>query len=221
MAPHKYPCTECNQAFHVKNLLHKHLKNIHNIGDFKYFCDVCQKGFFNKRTHEKHLKTHVKKETERPCANCELTFKKWSDLVRHRREAHRQIHQGTLICDLCSKVFNWKKSLRFHMKVHQNEITVFQCTYKNCSKFYTTKSNLKCHIRSKHEGCHYYCTLCPSKFTTNQRLQEHVLRHTNMEFVGTKATPLSLLVGLKVEEIINNCYEIPKIDVPTESEISE
>lgn len=219
----KFSCSECAKTYFRKNQLNKHLKSVHAIGDFKYFCIDCAKGFFNRQAHSKHLKSHLKKEDLRQCENCELSFKNWSDLVRHRREAHKIVQIGRFYCDLCPRVFNWKKSLRFHMKSHlKQEVEFFHCPHQNCSKFYSTKSNLTAHIRSKHEGMTYLCSICNINISTKQRFKQHMDRHVDPN-TEIKESCLSLLVGLKMEEITNGCVNFgPKMaEVPTESELSE
>lgn len=222
-----YSCTECNTTFRRKNLLSKHLKIMHNIGEFKYTCKKCEKGFFFLPAYTKHTRTHNKKLKPRECDNCPLTFTKWSDLVRHRREEHKMVLIGEFFCDNCPRSFKWKKSLRFHMKVHlKHETDVFQCPHENCTKFYTTMSNLKAHIRSKHEGQRFLCTICNLNFSTKQRFEQHINRHFDPK-TDIKESCLSLLVGLnvrmeKVEE--TDCFKMQapvNIDVPTESEISD
>lgn len=226
-----FPCTECDCHFRRRFKLKTHLMTVHKIGDFKYICAKCESGFFNRPSYLKHIATHEEK-LRRPCDNCELTFLKWSDLVKHKREAHKVVQTGRFYCDLCTRVFTWKKSLRAHMKVHEKVRSgVFPCYYENCSKFYTTKSNLKAHIRSKHEGKTFKCPVCSYELTTKQRYNQHLNAHLDLKH-DAKDLSLSLLTGAKenfVEEVavdsnIPYLFPVPppsKIEVPTESEVSD
>lgn len=173
-----YTCFSCNMSFHRKYLLNKHLKLSHNIGEFKFECNQCTKGFFHLPAFKKHLVTHIKKSELRQCPNCDLNFTKWSDLVKHRREEHKTVIASNFYCDNCPRSFGWKKSLRFHMKVHQkHEKSSFSCTHENCTSVYTTQSNLNAHIRSRHEGKKFVCEICSMEFCTKSRYTFHVNRH--------------------------------------------
>lgn len=222
-----FPCTECDSHFRRKMKLKRHMIEAHKIGEYKYTCGKCEQGFFDRPSFSKHAATHKQKE-ERPCDNCEQTFLRWSDLVKHRREVHKVKQIGRFYCDLCPRMFTWKKSLREHMKIHEkNRTSFFECTYVNCPKYYTTKSNLKAHIRSKHEGKKFKCSFCNLELSTKQRYEQHLKAHISPK-KEVKDSCLALLLGLQMQHIVNVKDETKlaiappmKIDVPTESEFSD
>jgi hypothetical protein len=108
------------------------------------------------------------------------------------------------------------------MKTHEkNRTDLFSCPYEFCTKSYTTKSNLKVHIRVKHEGKTFKCQVCGYELTTKQRYKQHLNMHLSGEFQG-----LSNLTGVEVA-VENDDFSLPviapplKIEVPTESEVSD
>lgn len=225
--PYFFPCTECDSHFRRKNKLRDHLIIVHHLGNYKYVCVKCELGFSNRPTFSQHLRTHKDKEM-RPCDNCELSFLKWSDLVKHRREAHKVVQTGRFSCDNCPKIFFWKKSLKVHMKIHEKKRTKsYKCHYSNCSKQYTTKSNLKVHIRSKHEGKKFKCSFCALELSTKQRFDQHCKAHLDCT-KDVKDSNLSLLTGLKMqkacrEDTIGEIIVSPpaNLEAHTESEFSD
>lgn len=191
-----YECKEndCKMKFHRKFQLKKHLKESHDIGSFTYACNECEQGFFNQVTYFRHLTTH--KVKERVCEDCSEIFTKWTLFVKHRREAHKKLLQYQ--CDLCSKFFLWKTSIRTHMKLHlATGETLYQCHYENCPKFYNAMKNLTAHIRSKHEGKKFTCPVCKLKMSTKQKLDLHIKGHEgNSKFI--KKPISTILTGIKI-----------------------
>jgi len=51
------------------------------------------------------------------------------------------------------------------------------CTYDNCNKTYSSKSNLKNHIKINHLGEKFFCDICSVGFSSKQKLILHIPQH--------------------------------------------
>ncbi|CAH0721529.1 unnamed protein product, partial [Brenthis ino] len=82
----------------------------------------------------------------------------------------------------CTAVFNRPYRLAQHRLVHVN-IKPFQCSHKNCTKEYTSKSHLDRHINSAHKETEidilHCCPKCMKKYVNRQNLKRHMkVSHT-------------------------------------------
>lgn len=214
-------CSQCDERFRRKLQLKKHVILKHS-GDYPLKCEHCDKGFLNTFSYSRHLTTH-KTVKDRTCPDCNKTFVKWSLLVEHRRQVHMNVPRFT--CDVCSKTFFRKPNIKEHMRLHLSHEKVFQCHYKNCSKFYNQKRNLNSHIRSKHEGKRWFCAICNQRKSTKQKLEQHMLAHldpVNSKRLNKKQThkssTIAQLIGVKLpQEVQEKLLNDEAGEVVTES----
>ncbi|RLU21732.1 hypothetical protein DMN91_006108 [Ooceraea biroi] len=107
-----------------------------------------------------------------PVPECSEVFNKWLLLCAHKKVKHVTEHK----CTSCDKVFLNKTNLRTHSKIHSENRTVIPCPYDGCQRTYYFKSNLECHVRVKHLGEKFVCDMCSFRFSSKQKLIEHI-RH--------------------------------------------
>lgn len=167
-------CTICEKKFARKYQLNDHLAE--HTGEYRFKCEICQKGFAHFHKYNRHKAIHNKKK----CDKCEKQFENWTDLVAHKRIEHQRTE---FKCEICDKNFCTKISLKVHSGVHnsKDESEVHQCEFENCPKFYFHKKNLDSHIRSKHKGMKFPCTIdgCETNLSTKQKLDQHLKWHEN------------------------------------------
>ena len=118
---------------------------------------------------EKEEESSVEKETyAHQCDQCEVSFKKPSDLVRHIRTHTGEKPYG---CEKCDKRFAVKSTLRTHMKVHTGGKSLV-CHV--CQSLFASRTSLKVHMRLHTGSLPYKCPNCDQRFRTPAHRKTHV-----------------------------------------------
>lgn len=163
----KFVCDICNEEFRRKTKLRQHM--FVHTGNYKYTCDKCGKGFLLLNSFRRHELSH----RSRKCELCDATFDKWSSLLAHKRNEH-----ATTQCSICNKEFHSNRCLKNHRMIHLNpdDRHIFACLFENCTKFFTRKTNMLAHYKSKHEHRKFVCTFeeCKLELSTKQKLDHHI-----------------------------------------------
>ncbi|OTB07994.1 hypothetical protein M426DRAFT_217611 [Hypoxylon sp. CI-4A] len=206
----------CNQSFRKHQTLQRHIRSDHlQLSAFP--CDykdgvsgeVCGLGFDNAGA----LRRHQEKE------HGEIRF--WCDECSNQQDGsdgsqpkrvgfttmallQAHIKQSHINCMFCGLRCNGRQDLDQHMESeHSNpksleERKTVACTWPNCTKTFTKKSNLNVHIRSFHEGHRFVCGSvdlggtedlaawslqegCGESFVTKANLENHV-RYVHLKY---------------------------------------
>jgi len=167
LTSHDRQCTECNRKFKSESLYDLHMR-FHTEASVS--CPECPELFsdFDKcvrhmaRCHDpKPMKTY-------PCSDCVLEFSKYSDLYRHRRDAHPNHHS----CNDCGKAYRCPSELRNHVNTKHKGMRI-SCTHENCGESFTSKYNLSVHVRVKHEGRKMFICPCGEEYAHRSALNRH------------------------------------------------
>ena len=143
-------------------------------------CQVCGKLFDHEKyarmnsfyeSYSKHYRQHELETTDCGCDN--IQFK--SDLERNKH--WKNVHEGHLICKICSNTFTSEASLKLHTENVHQERMCDQCNFKTSKGSYY----LKVHIRTAHEkkeenAASFNCNQddCEKTFKSKCLLNAHV-----------------------------------------------
>ena len=81
-----------------------------------------------------------------------------------------QCDPESFLCDICSKTFKEKKSLRRHMKSHDSSIK-YKCT--SCTQYFKSEDDFQKHRNDRHSKTHL-CSFCGMMFKKKHSLDEHI-----------------------------------------------
>ncbi|XP_060075148.1 uncharacterized protein LOC132554841 [Ylistrum balloti] len=170
--PGPYVCSVCDKEFDTKRLLTKH-KYYHK--DRTTACPVCEKCFTGKGEMLYHLK-HVHSDARNyVCQICQKSYKTNSSLREHRKQHHEGRESWRHHCDYCSKIFNKRSQLIYHMKVHTGD-KPFPCDH--CGLTFSQKGNLYKHLQTVHiRKVEYRCELCGKGFYLKENYRLHMRTH--------------------------------------------
>lgn len=188
-----YKCDHCSKTFILKNRYLKHKKSCN------FQCTYCLKVLSNKRCLLRHIQDLHKKKSH-PCPHCDFVGRSTSALVYHKLKhfdkqfqcdvckkkfltkhilkthvlyAHERSARD--ICPVCGKVFHNRCSLKFHLRIHNNDRN-YTCTY--CPKRFYMLNALKRHLRTHTGNRPYKCTHCDKWFFSSGEKSKHEMIHT-------------------------------------------
>ncbi len=136
-------CLQCDGIFGSSKSYKEHIKK-HDADNFK--CKDCGKTFAYQSDLHHHSLTHAT-DKQFSCTECDRSFKRKSDLTFHIKTKHTQEDVPPKEnCKFCDKVFDHKKKLHQHLKIHQEPSYV--C--KECDEKFMWLAQLNRHMQSKH-----------------------------------------------------------------------
>ncbi|KAK3438366.1 hypothetical protein EUGRSUZ_C02983 [Eucalyptus grandis] len=155
------PVDGCNKSFAYQGNMKRHVIDIHNdelpstSGEFKspkqHVCPEvgCGKVFNFASKLRKHEDSHVKLETlEAFCCECMKYFSNADSLKEHMQLDHQLVN-----CEICG-TRQLRKNIQRHLCTHEKKNSadseVFRCDVEGCLCVFSTKSNLRQHVKAVH-----------------------------------------------------------------------
>ncbi|KAF2903204.1 hypothetical protein ILUMI_02984 [Ignelater luminosus] len=180
-----FKCEHCKKTFSSKFKLVRHVL-IHS--DRKPFsCSVCERTFHRKDHLKNHIKVHSPSKKHYVCEkpNCK---KEYTSLLSFRK--HTALHaaeEGSLVCQICSKTFQTKEDILYHLKIHAGSRTVknpnekkFTCDH--CDRKFFTRKDVRRHL-VVHTGMRdFLCQFCPQRFGRKDHLVRHIKKSHSKNF---------------------------------------
>ncbi|XP_041438694.1 zinc finger protein 569-like [Xenopus laevis] len=118
---------------------------------------------------------------ERPfqCSQCEKTYLRSSDLLKHQRSHLGPLGERPYVCNQCGKCFRRNTSLLIHERIHTGE-RPYQCA--QCGKSFIQRQHLSTHLKTHTGEKPYPCNVCGKSYRWRSELVKHQRVH------GTEAT---------------------------------
>ena len=165
---------------------------------FNYMGYVCGLFLFSKNeNHTMYVMQHTEKlyafkpsrKVQFKCDECNLTFKKAADKMRHDKAIH---YEETNTCVLCSKVFNRRDNFERHCRVVHEDDNQGELKCNICKSIFSNMFNLKRHNEAN------VCQICQTGFCSKRHLKLHITKcHQkpfNCEACGAAFSRRSVLI---------------------------
>lgn len=214
-------CDICFKGFTLTNSLRNHLAVIHgrsDLLDHSYKCEQCGKIFAIKSRLEFHIqRVHnmSSNDTQQSELNSQILIKKRILLVKKEQtkekpDKKKRIHSAAIRraiknenvnckpkpykCDVCSRGFSLRNSLKNHLAVVHARDDLLKNSYKCrlCGKIFAILSRLEHHMKKKHEiheklsGTRkFHCPRCDITLSSRSTLKMHLFDIHKMDNFST------------------------------------
>ena len=165
-------CAFCNKPFSNDDNLSMHIISIH-----KSIIEG-NKSLVSEKSSYKNVESCHQTDKIYTCVKCDNQFTS-TNILKHHVKCDREN-----ICNICSKIFCQKSSLKRHLLDHEDQNN-FICDV--CGKEFNYKRNLNTHISVQHADKHalayrdrgkdIICGKCNKIFTRMYHLRRHLLTH--------------------------------------------
>ena len=178
-----YECNICDKNFARVDTYKNHM-HVHE--EPKFSCSYCQRHYQSKTGLLKHFKI-CNDDVKLECKSCQLIFQDKENFEMHvchsndpnnltKTYESGQTEDGKHICGICKKIFNRRKGLLNHRKLHSALYRFNYCS--KCNKNFNTKDILRKHDKSVHaESRNFVCDYCGKGFKRADGLKEHLRTH--------------------------------------------
>ncbi|XP_019872965.2 zinc finger protein 726 isoform X2 [Aethina tumida] len=173
-----FECKKCNKSFVFKQGLERH-EAVHDENK-PHKCNYCESSFSTAIKLTRHITTHAGLRPY-PCKLCGRTFLLSHHLTRHMRSHYVSTPEksiGEHKCDICSMSFRRKDFLINHSAIHS--MVNLRCVI--CNTSFETADLVKAHISTHLSDLPFPCEKCDYSFNTQEQLEEHELKHAEMEY---------------------------------------
>ena len=111
-----YQCKPCGTTYKNNEVLRKHIRKSHPIGQQSFICDLC--GYKTNSRDNFTAHNRANHGTKKQCPYCEKTFKDKPKLDMHIDNSHPGVQPVEFQCEMCGKEFMFKASHTEHVYRH-------------------------------------------------------------------------------------------------------
>jgi general transcription factor IIIA len=171
-----YRCTEpnCDKSFHKKSQLKRHLGE-HGQNNFKCKAAGCTQSFASPADFKRHfVQAH---EPKRHVCTCGCDFRRYVDLMTHRKAC---TPVAAVTCIVCGFVSNVEGEIKEHMALHQEPKPRVTCRFEGCTKTFSSKRYMEKHHNVVHLKLRAFaCAVqgCGKSFAHKSTLVTHAAWH--------------------------------------------
>ena len=143
----KINCNVCDFEASSQQGLKVHMKRKHTLTGTEQYprkCDVCELILDNQKDLKTHMKTHSYKRADYQCIDCDFC----GDSPRTMNVHLGKHHLDTFECGLCDSDYPNLDDLELHLFTCE----MYECYETNCEFKVKTLSEIKHHIRGRHEA---------------------------------------------------------------------
>nr|CAI5835594.1 unnamed protein product [Callosobruchus analis] len=178
-----FKCIHCNKTFASKQALDGHIIRRHPVGKKVHECTKCTYKTVSITNLKKHMSVvHYRFST---CAQCGESFKSKTMLDDHTIKKHPScVSSVTRKVYRCTKC-DYKTTIIHSYKAYQLKHPETDRICIQCNAMFKEKGHLQEHIVQKHPefitsvtSRIHECTMCNFKTISNDKMQEHLLKHT-------------------------------------------
>ena len=194
LKPHK--CPECGVFLSAEWVLKRHLETKHS-GVKPYTCFQCNVNFTSKDHLHRHLNT--RKHTPFICEKCNRQYLRINAFNNHRCSGEESKETGHVqgeargvedkIENVCMDVEKESEKIEAEAKFigleieiegiqvqeTKKEAQVWTCPHSLCGKGYSTRFNLRTHIRTAHEKVGFNCQNCKCTIMHKHSFKKHMI----------------------------------------------
>ena len=190
---------DCTDKFPtLKQLLEHTLKGNHN-GTFFFTCSKCPQKFSSTKVMKNHtclliaktdieenlVPTHsyISKNTvsmfspsSKNTVHNYTSIGKTNVPLRSSYKINKKPKAEQYNCSQCDTSLPSTTSLDIHLKIHEERRNII-CNYADCSKKFSTYTELRTHKDSEHSTKHS-CKICEKEWNSHHELRKHMTRHS-------------------------------------------
>ena len=139
------------------------------------------------------------------CIACKREFGNTEYCYRHYLRIHAEPKYP---CPVCHKLFPLEKSVKYHMKMHdETKKTAHKCHI--CVRYYRNRKSLLGHLRLQHKSKDWACDHCDLRFAKESLLKKHAKYHTDeLKFPCQYCTHVGQTRTKQWTHMIKNHYDL-------------